>query len=192
MGKVSERVSEFVAAFQRKPRRLSVEEYALKMLARGLDENGNQKVSSVPQEPPIGYKRQPSMVEIVQEAIRSERLKREAEDAGFETFEESDDFDVGDDDGEQLRSVHELPDAASPADLRRLEEYEKSERVKRRNERFEYWQDRQEFTRSLGQEPPKKEGDDSALARRGPGSQRAESAPEGSVREVPERPGDAF
>lgn len=153
MGKTQEAVSKFVAAFRRKPPRLTPEEYALKMLARGIDENGNAKVSSVPLEPPVGYKKQPSMVDIVREAVRSERLAIEAEAAGYETFEESDDFEVGDDDGVQLRSIHELPDAPSPHDLKRMESLRASERRQRKAERFEYWQDRREFQRQAGQEP---------------------------------------
>ena len=50
-----------------------------------------------PLEPPIGYKRQPSLAEQIREMVRSERLRQEMDSAGVETFEESDDFDVGDD-----------------------------------------------------------------------------------------------
>lgn len=192
MGKAHDAVEKFVAAFRRRPPRLSAEEYALKMLARGLDANGNYKVSSVPQEPPIGYKKQPSMIDIVHEAIRSDRLAREAEEAGFETFEEADDFDVGDEDGEQLRSIHELPDAPSPHDLKRMEEMRGSERKRRREERFEYWEDRREFQKLAGQEPRKTEGDDAALARGGPGFQGTQSAPEARPGGSRPAPDDGF
>jgi len=64
---------------------------------RRLDENGREIVSPLPLEPPLGYKKQPSMAEHIRELIRSERLKQEAEAQGMETFEEADDFDVGDD-----------------------------------------------------------------------------------------------
>ncbi|UIB81459.1 hypothetical protein [Flyfo microvirus Tbat2_151] len=47
--------------------------------------------------PPVGYKRQPSLADQIREMVRSERLAMEAENAGYETFEEADDFDVGDD-----------------------------------------------------------------------------------------------
>lgn len=186
MSKVQKAVSDFVAGFRRKPRRLSMEEYAAKMLARGLDEHGNARVSSVPQEPPIGYRKQPSMVDIVREAVRNEHFQRQMEEAGFETFEEANDFDI-DEDGAELRSPYELAEAPSPADLRRLEEFSRAERKKRREERFEYWEDRREFQRLAGQEPSRHEGDDSALARRGPGSQSGQSAP-GQA----DQPGDGF
>lgn len=191
MSKIKQTVSEFVAGFRRKPRRLTVEQYALKMLARGLDENGNARVSSVPMEPPIGYRKQPSMVDIVREAVRNERFQREMEEAGFETFDEANDFEI-DEDGVQVRSPYELAEAPSPGELRRFEEFTKLERKKRRDERFEYWEDRREFQKLAGQEPAKREGDEPALARRGPGSQSRQSAPEGGGKGVPERPGDGF
>lgn len=50
-----------------------------------------------PVAPPVGYKKQPSMVEYIRDMVRSEKLRQEAEAAGYETFEESEDFDVGDD-----------------------------------------------------------------------------------------------
>ena len=50
----------------------------------------------VPMEPPLGYRRQPSLMEQVREMVRSEQLRREVESAGMETFEESEDFDVED------------------------------------------------------------------------------------------------
>lgn len=62
-----------------------------------LDENGAEHPDPTPMAPPIGYKRQPSLAEQIREMVRSERLKQEVEEAGFETFEEADDFEVGDD-----------------------------------------------------------------------------------------------
>lgn len=187
MSNVKKAVSEFVAGFRRKPRRLTIEEYAAKMLARGLDEHGNARVSSVPQEPPIGYKKQPSMVDIVREAVRNEHFQRQMEEAGFETFDEANDFDV-DEDGPQLRSPYELPEAASPGELRALDDLAKRDRARRREERFEYWKDRAEFQKLAGQEPAKKEDPDPRWRGAAPRSQGAPSASES-----PEaRPEDAF
>lgn len=61
------------------------------------DERGAEILDPTPVAPPIGYKRQPSMVEHIAAMVRSERLRQEAEAAGAETWEEADDFDVGDD-----------------------------------------------------------------------------------------------
>lgn len=64
---------------------------------RPIDEQGRFYGNPVPLEPPIGYKRQPSLTEQIRDMVRSEKLAQETRDAGFETFEEGDDFDVQDD-----------------------------------------------------------------------------------------------
>lgn len=45
--------------------------------------------------PPVGYKRQPSMFDNIRETLR--KASREAEQAGYESEEEADDFEIGDD-----------------------------------------------------------------------------------------------
>lgn len=62
-----------------------------------LDELGREINDPTPMEPPLGYVRQPSLAEQIRDMVRGEKLRMEAEAAGMETFEESDDFDVGDD-----------------------------------------------------------------------------------------------
>lgn len=59
--------------------------------------DGAEILDSTPMAPPVGYKKQPSMVEYIRDMVRSERLRQEAEAAGAETWEEADDFDVGED-----------------------------------------------------------------------------------------------
>ena len=62
-----------------------------------LNSNGHELVDDTPMSPPIGYRPTPSMIDHIRNMVRSELLRREAEEAGFETFEEADDFEVGDD-----------------------------------------------------------------------------------------------
>jgi len=82
----------------KKPVRVSPDDYKAKMESRLIDpDTGHPVPDPTPMAPPIGYKKQPSMVEIVREMVRSERLRQEAMAAGHETFEEADDFDVDDD-----------------------------------------------------------------------------------------------
>lgn len=64
---------------------------------RPLDENGKFYGNPTPVAPPVGYKKQPSLHDQIREMVRSEKLRQEVEEAGFETMEEADDFDVGDD-----------------------------------------------------------------------------------------------
>lgn len=82
----------------RKPKRLTKEEYLQKLTEKGLHADGTPVLDPLPIAPPIGYVKAPSMVEIVRDMVRGERLRQEAEAAGYETFEESEDFDVGDED----------------------------------------------------------------------------------------------
>lgn len=86
--------------------RLTVEQYAAKLLAKGLHPDGSQILDPVPMAPPIGYKKTPSMVEIVRDMVRSEKLAQAARESGHETFEESEDFDIGDE-PELMRSPWE-------------------------------------------------------------------------------------
>jgi len=67
--------------------------------ARGerLDEHGKEIVSPLPMQPPLGYKRQDPLAIRIREMIIGEKLRQAAIDAGMETFEEADDFDVDDD-----------------------------------------------------------------------------------------------
>lgn len=72
-------------------------------------------VSAIPLAPPVGYVKQPSLSERIRAMVRSEHLRAAAENAGFETFEEAEDFDVDDD--PELKSpyeVHDEPLAAFP------------------------------------------------------------------------------
>lgn len=81
----------------RRPAPMTVEEYFQKLLSKGLHPDGTPILDPTPMAPPIGYKRHPSMVEIVRDMVQSERLRQEAMEAGHETFEESEDFEIDDD-----------------------------------------------------------------------------------------------
>lgn len=61
-----------------------------------LDKAGHEVVSSVPVAVPLGYRRPPSLAEQVKSMVRNE-LSRAATEQGLESFEEADDFDIGDD-----------------------------------------------------------------------------------------------
>lgn len=81
---------------RRKPRQLDLEEYLEKLARKGLKPDGTPILDPVPIAPPVGYKRHPSMVEIVRDMVKSERLAQAARDAGAETLEEAEDFDIDD------------------------------------------------------------------------------------------------
>lgn len=62
-----------------------------------LDSKRREKPDPIPMQPPIGYKKQPSLSEQIRDMVRSEQLARDLAARGVETFEESDDFDIPDD-----------------------------------------------------------------------------------------------
>lgn len=60
-----------------------------------LDARGSEILDSIPMEPPLGFKSQPSMFDVMRKMIADR--EREIAQAGYETPEEADDFDVDDD-----------------------------------------------------------------------------------------------
>lgn len=60
------------------------------------DEKGREIPDPLPLEPPIGYKRSPTIAEQLRAMVQGEALAYAARNAGKETFEEADDFDVDD------------------------------------------------------------------------------------------------
>lgn len=82
-------------------------EHQLARAEEYLDERGREIPSGVPMAPPIGYKKQPSLHEQIREMIRSEKLRMEAESAGYESFDEADDFSLDPDDEPQTHYQNE-------------------------------------------------------------------------------------
>lgn len=76
-----------------------------------LDENGQFYPDPRPMQPPVGYKRQPNMWEIVREQVR--RVSEDAGREGFDTIEEANDFYMGEDDepysGYEVEEEREVP-----------------------------------------------------------------------------------
>jgi hypothetical protein len=61
-----------------------------------LDAKGREVLDPTPMAPPIGYKRQPSMIDHIRSVVRRE-MSEAAARREMETFEEADDFEIGDD-----------------------------------------------------------------------------------------------
>lgn len=62
-----------------------------------LDKYGREVLDPVPVAPPIGYQKQPTMVEVIRQMVRQQTAIF-AQDQELETFEDADDFDTHDDD----------------------------------------------------------------------------------------------
>lgn len=95
-----------------------------------LDAKGRELPDPTPMAPPVGYKKQSSMVEIVREMVRGERLKQEAEAAGMESFEDSEDFDVGDDADQDPGSPWENEYDPPISEVRRAVDEDKKSKAK--------------------------------------------------------------
>lgn len=67
-----------------------------RLAAADLDRFGHEIPDPVPVAPPVGYRAKPSLIESIRSMVRQE-FSAAAQRAGFESFEEADDFEVGDD-----------------------------------------------------------------------------------------------
>lgn len=99
------------------PDQMDLEDIRAKRLKRSqprLDGKGREILDPVPIAPPVGYVKQPSLAEQMRAMIRSENLRAHAEQQGFETFEEADDFDVGEDVDVVMQSPYEFEEHFDP------------------------------------------------------------------------------
>jgi len=76
---------------------LEVEAKSYKSNLGRLDEKGREILDGRPMEPPVGFSPQPSLVDRIRKMVQDATLQRELDKAGAETFDEANDFDVGDD-----------------------------------------------------------------------------------------------
>lgn len=64
---------------------------------RRYDELGRYYPDPTPIAPPVGYVRSPTIAEQIRTMVRSEAVRQHADQQGMDTFEEADDFNIGDD-----------------------------------------------------------------------------------------------
>lgn len=80
---------------RQKPR-ISEEDYRKKLGLKRLNEFGQEIPDRVPMEPPVGFKKQPSIFENMREMVKAE-LARKAIDEGFDTEDDDNNFDIPED-----------------------------------------------------------------------------------------------
>jgi hypothetical protein len=61
-----------------------------------LNENGHEILDDTPVSMPVGFKRPMSMTDMIRQYVKTE-MSKQASDSGQESWEEADDFDIGDD-----------------------------------------------------------------------------------------------
>lgn len=72
-------------------------EHYLVTVGNYLNPDGSENPDPVPMAPPVGYNKQPTLVERIREMVREAALAQQLAAQGVETFEEADDFDIPDD-----------------------------------------------------------------------------------------------
>lgn len=92
--------------------RMAFSDYARKLSRKFQNLLGQELPDPVPMQPPVGFIQQPSMMDHVMDLIQSNNLRQAALAAGLETLEESDDFEVDDDD--EPYSAYQMPDDYEP------------------------------------------------------------------------------
>lgn len=78
------------------PSLLELEEH-LAMMASYLNPDGSENPDPTPIAPPVGYRKQPSLVETIRAMVREHSVALALAGQDAETFEEADDFDIPDD-----------------------------------------------------------------------------------------------
>lgn len=107
-----------------------------KPVSATLNGDGHEVVDSVPMAPPVGYEKQPSVTDRIRAMVQSELLRREAAEAGVETFEEADDFDVGDDIDPSTPYEENFDPPPAPPERLTAEEWEARERKRYTSEEW--------------------------------------------------------
>lgn len=80
-----------------------------------LNEKGQEILDPTPMAPPVGFIKQPSMIENIRNMVRSEYLRQATEKAGAESFEEADDFEVDEfDPSSPYEEIFDPPIPAAP------------------------------------------------------------------------------
>ena len=63
----------------------------------GLNESGDEIIDPKPMALPVNFKKPPTLAEQIRQMVRDERIQQGINQAGYETMDEADDFDIGDD-----------------------------------------------------------------------------------------------
>lgn len=115
-----------------------------------LNEKGQEVLDPTPMAPPLGYVKQPSIIDIIRDRVRTE-LSRRAAELGHDSFEDADDFDVGDDYDPKSPYEQEFDPPSNKVMMKELvEEAKKLEEAKKKKSSEE----------AAKQPPPKKNSDD--------------------------------
>lgn len=84
-------------------------------VSSGIGVDGREYPDPVPMAPPIGYNEPPDLMSMIKRMVHHELFSRAVDEAGYETFDESDDFGIEDDPGDPLTDYERVFEPAKPA-----------------------------------------------------------------------------
>lgn len=119
------------------------------------DKNGGERLNPKPMQPPLGYKRAPTLAEQIRQQVLAAKL--EALDQLEETEDEADDFEVGED--FEPMSPHENESMPTIKELRK-----RAEEINREIKRQQTEQLRAKLAREMGEKGGRQSPADPATA----------------------------
>lgn len=103
---------------------------AARAFRQRYNEQGEELPDSTPVAVPVGFQRPPTIHEQIRMFVRSEEFNRRAQAAGVETWEEANDFEVGDEEFDEVPTLHEMQEEFVAKAKRDAEEHVKKAREK--------------------------------------------------------------
>lgn len=97
MAKVTEKVERALSAIALIMGTAEIVGSVVKKTIGKFNDRGEELVDGRPMEPPVGYVSTPTIAEQIALQVRAEAQRLARENAGVESFEEQEDFDVGED-----------------------------------------------------------------------------------------------
>lgn len=81
---------------------------AVRAFQQKYNERGEEMPDPTPVEVPLGFRKPPTLHEQIKMFIRTEEFRRAAAREGVENFEEANDFELGDEEFDEVPTVHEM------------------------------------------------------------------------------------
>lgn len=108
----------------------------IRRAARALSPNGREALDPTPVAIPVGFKRPPSLEEQIKRLVADRDIQRSLSEAGIETFEEANDFDIPDDPPDPAALDEEWWDPALKRTVTAREVYEQRDQLAALTERL--------------------------------------------------------
>lgn len=101
----------------------------IKRAARALSPEGRESLDPTPVAIPVGFKRPPSLEEQIKRLVADRDIQRSLSEAGVETFEEANDFEIPDDPPDPAALDEEWWDPALRRTVTAREVYEQRDQL---------------------------------------------------------------